>query len=165
MKVFLDVKNKSHGFGRIIIRLRDDIVPKTAENFRALCTGEKGFGYKGHTFHRAIPGFLIQGGDITEDKGTGGKSIYGITFSDENFTLNHDGPGVVSMANCGPDTNGSQFFITMVKAELFNGTYVVFGKVISGMDVVKKISYLGSSRGKLLEGAEIVISDCGEIKD
>lgn len=161
-KVYMDIAADNTSIGRIVMELRSDAVPKTAENFRALCTGEKGFGYKNSTFHRIIPQFMCQGGDFTAHNGTGGKSIYGNKFEDENFKLKHTEPGILSMANAGPNTNGSQFFLCTVKTEWLDGKHVVFGKVVEGLDVVKKMEGYGSQSGKTK--AKITVSDCGELK-
>jgi len=160
-QVYFDVKIGNTNVGRIIMLLNADIVPKTAENFRALCTGEKGMGFKNSIFHRVIPGFMLQGGDFTNHNGTGGKSIYGRKFDDENFHLKHTGPGLLSMANSGPNTNGSQFFVTVEKTEWLDNKHVVFGKVISGLNVVKKIEKFGSKSGKPSE--KITITESGEL--
>ncbi|RLL97956.1 hypothetical protein CFD26_106813 [Aspergillus turcosus] len=159
--VYFDVTADGSPLGRITFKLYDDVVPKTAKNFRELSTGEHGFGYKGSPFHRVIPGFMLQGGDFTDHNGYGGKSIYGDKFADENFELKHDKPGLLSMANAGPNTNGSQFFITTAVTSWLDGKHVVFGEVAEGYDVVQAIEKLGSQSGKTSK--KIIIADCGTV--
>jgi cyclophilin family peptidyl-prolyl cis-trans isomerase len=163
LQTYFDITINDEPAGRITFNLFEDVVPRTAENFRALCTGEKGFGYAGSSFHRVIPDFMLQGGDFTAGNGTGGKSIYGTKFEDENFKLRHDRPGLLSMANAGPNTNGSQFFITTVVTGWLDGKHVVFGEVADepSMQLVRKIESLGSQSGRT--GAKITISASGQL--
>ncbi|KAG5368886.1 Peptidyl-prolyl cis-trans isomerase [Yarrowia sp. C11] len=160
-QVYFDVSADGSPLGRIEFKLYNDITPKTAENFRALCTGEQGFGFANSIFHRVIPQFMLQGGDFTRHNGTGGKSIYGAKFPDENFEAKHTRPGLLSMANSGPNTNGSQFFVTTVPCPWLDGKHVVFGEVTNGMDVVKAIEKFGSSSGATR--AKISVDKCGEL--
>ncbi|XP_048201818.1 peptidyl-prolyl cis-trans isomerase A-like [Perognathus longimembris pacificus] len=159
--VFFDIAADGKPLGRVSFELFADNVPKTAENFRALSTGEKGFGCKGSCFHRIIPGFLCQGGDFTCHNGTGGKSIYGEKFEDENFILKYTGPGILSVANAGPNTNGSQFFICTVKTDWLDGKHVVFGKVKEGMEIVEAMQGFGSGNGKTSK--KVTITDCEQL--
>lgn len=167
-KVYLDIKIGDESAGRIEIELRSDVVPRTCENFRCLCTGEKGIGqqgkwlcYRGCRFHRIIPGFVAQGGDFINGNGSGGESIYGMLFDDENFELGHEDEGTLSMANSGPNKNRSQFFITYGPKKSLNGKHVVFGHVVSGMDVLKQMEEKGSKQGAT--SVPVIISDCGEV--
>jgi cyclophilin family peptidyl-prolyl cis-trans isomerase len=160
-QVYFDITIDGQPAGRITFELFADVVPQTAKNFLALCVGHEAGTYAGSGFHRVIPQFMLQGGDFTNHNGTGGRSIYGHKFPDENFTLKHTTPGLLSMANAGPNTNGSQFFITTVKTSWLDGKHVVFGKVIGGMDLVTRIEGLGTPSGK--PNAKIVIAKSGQL--
>ncbi|KAF9510281.1 hypothetical protein BS47DRAFT_1396125 [Hydnum rufescens UP504] len=168
-RVYFDISIGGTPTGRIVFSLYSDVVPKTVENFRALCTGEKGVGrngkhltYAGSAFHRVIPGFMAQGGDFTAGNGTGGESIYGLKFPDENFNVKHTKPGLLSMANAGPNTNGSQFFITFVETPHLNGKHTVFGEVVEGLDVVKKIE-INPSKGRDVPAKPVTITAAGQL--
>ncbi|MBT2384093.1 peptidylprolyl isomerase [Streptomyces sp. ISL-11] len=160
--VFFDITIDGENAGRIVFKLYDDVVPKTAQNFRELATGQHGFGYEGSGFHRVIPEFMLQGGDFTRGDGTGGKSIYGEKFADENFQIKHTRPFLLSMANAGRNTNGSQFFITTIPTPWLDGKHVVFGEVVDGSDLVTKIEGKGSQSGRT--SAKIVISKSGIVE-
>jgi len=172
-KVFFDININNAPAGRLTFELFADAVPKTAENFRALCTGEKGIGksgkplcYKGSSFHRIIPKFMCQGGDFTAGNGTGGESIYGMKFPDENFqgkAGKHFGAGTLSMANAGPNTNGSQFFICTEQTSWLDRKHVVFGQLLSGDDVLSKMEAMGTSQGATK--GQVTIANCGAVKD
>lgn len=168
IQVYFDIAIGSEPDRRIVMELFDDVTPTTAENFRALCTGEKGVGkagkplhFKGSLFHRIIPNFMAQGGDFTRGNGTGGESIYGEKFADENFKKKHNKPGLLSMANAGPNTNGSQFFLTFVETPWLDGKHVVFGEVVEGLEVLKLLEAQGSDTGKTK--VPVTITNSGQL--
>lgn len=161
-KCFFDIKINKDEPKRMVFKLYDDVVPKTARNFAELCTRPAGEGFVNSKFHRIIPGFMAQGGDFTKGNGTGGKSIYGTRFDDENFNIKHTKKGLLSMANAGPNTNGSQFFITFAKTEWLDGAHVVFGEVVEGMNLLDELEKVGDHRGKVK--GDVVISNCGVLE-
>ncbi|CAF1976983.1 unnamed protein product [Rotaria magnacalcarata] len=160
-KVFFKVNINEQPQGVVVFELFSDVVPRTAENFRQLCTGAAGFGFRGCRFHRIIPQFMVQGGDFDLQDGTGGRSIFGESFPDENFRLKHDVPFLLSMANSGPNTNGSQFFITVAPTPWLDDKHVVFGRVLQGQDIVKRMESCGTEEGT--PRANVVIAECGQI--
>ena len=168
-KVFFDITVDGEDAGRVVFGMFGDTVPKTVKNFSTLADGSAGVGnagkplhFKGSSFHRIIPGFMAQGGDFTNGNGTGGESIYGNKFEDENFTLRHTKPNLLSMANAGPGTNGSQFFITFKETPWLDGRHVVFGEVIEGADIIANLEKIGSGSGKTSKTA--TIADCGKLE-
>ncbi|UXI18133.1 Plasminogen activator inhibitor 2 [Sarcoptes scabiei] len=169
-RCFFDISIDSQNVGRIVFELFDDVCPKTCENFKALCTGERGVGmmtqkplhYKNISFHRIVKNFIIQSGDFSQGNGKGGESIYGGTFEDESFHFKHEKPFLLSMANKGKNTNGSQFFITLAPAPHLDGVHVVFGHVISGKELVSSIADVPVDK-QSRPTISVVISNCGEL--